>query len=485
MKRRVILDKIDRVKQGDPLRVLDLFSGCGGISLGFERAGFHVAGALDNDEAASKTHAANFHRNSEFHAAHARPKDITKTSPRNLLGSLGVAGSPPNSIDILVGGPPCQTYARIGRSKLRDLEKDSHAYLKDPRGSLYLSYLDYVKKLKPLAILIENVPDVLNYGGRNLSEEICESLNACGYTAAYSLMNAVHYGVPEMRERMFLIAYAKELALDKITFPSPTHYFELPHGYSTARRFALNGSADKEKRFFVSVPKPRQQLKRAVTAHMALSGLPRITAHLEYANQGKRSHRLIRYPQRRRQSEYESLMRNWPRFESKKGITDHWVRDLPRDYGIFEAMEPGDQYPEAKALARRMFLQAVEEAKLAGYRVSEHSQIYHTLSCHILPPYDAGKFPNKWRKMESDQPARTLMAHLGKDSYSHIHYDSSQARTISVREAARLQSFPDGFQFSGAMNAAFKQIGNAVPPLVSYALAKRMKRAIRQSCKNL
>lgn len=82
------------------------------------------------------------------------------------------------------------------------------------------------------------------------------------------------------------------------------------------------------------------------------------------------------------------------------------------------------------------------------------------------------KFPNKWRKMEADQPARTLMAHLGKDGYSHIHYDSSQSRTISVREAARLQSFPDGFVFQGPMNPAFRQIGNAVPPLMSKALAE-------------
>ena len=66
------------------------------------------------------------------------------------------------------------------------------------------------------------------------------------------------------------------------------------------------------------------------------------------------------------------------------------------------------------------------------------------------------------------------MAHLGKDSYSHIHYDNTQARTMSVREAARLQSFPDGFRFSGTMNPAFRQIGNAVPPLLAYAVASRL-----------
>jgi DNA (cytosine-5)-methyltransferase 1 len=81
--------------------------------------------------------------------------------------------------------------------------------------------------------------------------------------------------------------------------------------------------------------------------------------------------------------------------------------------------------------------------------------------------------------MWQDQPARTLMAHLGKDGYSHIHYDSDQARTISVREAARLQSFPDGFMFCGTMNPAFRQIGNAVPPLMARALARKIFEALK------
>ena len=76
------------------------------------------------------------------------------------------------------------------------------------------------------------------------------------------------------------------------------------------------------------------------------------------------------------------------------------------------------------------------------------------------------------------------MAHLGKDSYSHIHYDSKQARTISVREAARLQSFPDGFVLEGAMNQAFHQIGNAVPPLMAFALAKAMIKTLAQAGAN-
>ena len=104
---------------------------------------------------------------------------------------------------------------------------------------------------------------------------------------------------------------------------------------------------------------------------------------------------------------------------------------------------------------------------------------YDALFARMVPPYDVCKFPNRWWKLEPDQPVRTLMAHIGKDTYSHIHYDSGQARTISVREAARLQGFPDGFIFEGTMNPAFRQIGNAVPPLMAAAIAEVMLETLR------
>jgi DNA (cytosine-5)-methyltransferase 1 len=129
--------------------------------------------------------------------------------------------------------------------------------------------------------------------------------------------------------------------------------------------------------------------------------------------------------------------------------------------------------------AMNMLAERLAALRQQGTIIRNGSAEYERLKNAIVPPYDAGKFPNKWRKMWRDQPARTLMAHLGKDSYSHIHYDSEQARTISVREAARLQSFPDGFVFSGTMNPAFRQIGNAVPPLLAKALARTILHAIK------
>jgi DNA (cytosine-5)-methyltransferase 1 len=144
-------------------------------------------------------------------------------------------------------------------------------------------------------------------------------------------------------------------------------------------------------------------------------------------------------------------------------------------------MKPDDQYPEAARLAREMFSEKLAQLQQRDMAPAQGSFEFERLYRSIVPPYDDRKFPNKWRKLAQDRPSRTLMAHLGKDSYSHIHYDDTQARTISVREAARLQSFPDGFKFCGAMNAAFRQIGNAVPPLLALAIAKVILRTVRQA----
>lgn len=169
----------------------------------------------------------------------------------------------------------------------------------------------------------------------------------------------------------------------------------------------------------------------------------------------------------------------WPGFASPDTASAHVIRHLPRDWRIFGRMAAGDQYPQAREHAQALFDEALAERRSAGDTID--AEAYEALKADYIPPYDVGKFPNKWRKMEPDQPARTLMAHLGKDSYSHIHYDSAQARTISVREAARLQSFPDGFQFTGTMNPAFRQIGNAVPPLLASAVATRMLNTLLSS----
>ena len=121
---------------------------------------------------------------------------------------------------MIVGGPPCQAFARVGRPKLREIDDHPRAFLRDPRARLYLEWLHYVTTCNPLAVLMENVPDALNHGGQNVAEETCEVLEDKGYVCGYTLLNAAYYGVPQMRERLFLIGYRREIA-NGVTFPNP------------------------------------------------------------------------------------------------------------------------------------------------------------------------------------------------------------------------------------------------------------------------
>lgn len=478
--------KLERLQRGASPRVLDLFSGCGGISLGFQAAGFKIAGAVEIDPDAASSHALNFHSGipADAFKAYSRPWDITCTEPEELAAALRL-GRVADSVDVIVGGPPCQAFARVGRAKLREVDAHPEAFVRDPRGNLYLRYLHYVRAFRPVALLMENVPDVLNYGGHNIAEEITEVLDDMGYICRYTLLNAVHYGVPQMRERMFLVAFARGLH-PKVFFPAPTHFHELPRGYEGSRQVAMKTLNARQHSLlkagtsgFIQVQTPAGRTC-AVTAREALEDLPPITAHIEgkLKRGARRFDTLISYPARRVISEYAHRMREWKGFESPIGVMDHVIRYLPRDYAIFERMQAGDQYPEAHKLAVSMFKEQLAILRANGEKIVDGSPEYSRLYAEIVPPYDPGKFPNKWRKMEPDCPARTLMAHLGKDSYSHIHYDSRQKRTISVREAARLQSFPDGFRFHGTMNPAFRQIGNAVPPLMAKAIAEVMMQTL-------
>ncbi|NJA90142.1 DNA cytosine methyltransferase [Rhodocyclus tenuis] len=478
-----IHQKIARIKAGEKPRVLDLFAGCGGISLGFAAAGFTVSAAVEFDPDAAASHGLNFHTGDP---AHAKARDITKTKPDDLVHELDL-GPTAEAFDVLVGGPPCQAFARVGRPKLREIDEHEEAFKHDPRAHLYIDYLRYVEAFAPLAVLVENVPDALNHGGQNIAQEIAEVLESKGYVCRYTLLNAAFYGVPQMRERMILIAYHGDLS-DTVTFPDPTHWIDLPPGYEGTRSVALKFLDSKivdDAHSYVPAPKASPLLPPAITAEQALGDLPVIDARkLLKSGDLRRGARRFDTPlpyAKAPHTPFAKLMRTWPSFEAPPALMDHVIRYLPRDYSLFARMNPGDQYPQAYEHAREMFEQHLALLAKRGQLVKPSSKQYDEIKASIVPPYDIGKFPNKWRKMWRDQPARTLLAHLGKDSYSHIHYDSAQARTISVREAARLQSFPDGFRFSGTMNPAFRQIGNAVPPLLAKAIATHMMKTLRQT----
>ena len=482
---RIIQAKLSRLGTGAQPRVLDLFSGCGGLSLGFRAAGFEITAAIENNPTAVASYGANFHANDPRHAVH---RDIMSTTPGQLVRALKL-GRTAEAFDVVIGGPPCQAFARVGRSKLREIEAHPEAFRNDARAKLYTPYLKYVKSCRPLAILMENVPDVMNFGGHNVPEEVCEVLEDLGYACSYTLLNTAFYGVPQTRERMFLIAHRREVA-PSVSFPKPTHWVDLPRGYENSRRVALkvlsSGGMFAAVHHYMDPPEATNALRPAVTAEEAIDDLPEIDARAlvrtgVLRRGARRFDTLMPNDESRPVSEYVRSMKSWSGFEAGDGIYDHVIRYLPRDYPLFARMKEGDQYPEAHRLALKMFDEKLSQLARKGVCIKPASVDYEELKGSIVPPYDASKFPNKWRKIARDQPVRTIMAHLSKDGYSHIHYDNAQARTISVREAARLQSFPDGFVFAGAMNQSFQQIGNAVPPLMAKAIAAEIMKTIRAS----
>lgn len=477
---QAIAKKLARLRDNPTARprVLDLFAGCGGLSLGFKAAGYDIVGAVELDELAARSHAINFfkdHSQAEIEH-HAKSRDIVELDPEDLVADFGLA-APASAVDVIVGGPPCQAYARVGRAKLREIAEHPEAFKIDPRANLYLRYLHYIERLQPLALLMENVPDILNFGGHNIVQEMVETLDEMGYEAKYSLINSAHHGVPQMRDRVFMIAFHKSLKAT-IQFPRASHFCDLPAGYAGTRSVALklidlfNGGG------YVEPDLGNRRLPSAVTSSEAIGDLPSVMTHRtgELRRGARRFTEISHYrdiPMSKLPT-YARHMRTWAGFESKEGVFDHVLRYLPRDTDIFEAMQEGDEYPAAHRVANALF-----EAKAKKLRIKRDSAEWKRLHRSMVPPYDPSKFPNRWWKLRSNAPSRTLMAHLGKDTYSHIHYDSTQGRVITVREAARLQSFPDGFVFAGTMNPAFRQIGNAVPPLMARAMAEAMLLSIR------
>ncbi len=463
--------KLNRILSGSSPRVLELCSGCGGLALGLQEAGFELTGHIEADAAAAANYARNFQQTKPAAAFEwARPRNMEQMNIRKLVKELCLDSAPDKAFDVLAAGLPCQAYSRIGRSKLRSIAGIDEAYRIDSRAVLYKRFLTYVDACQPVAIVMENVPDILNFGGDNIAERICEQLNSRGYAAIYGLLNSVHFGVPQLRSRFFLMAIDRSLGLQP-SFPKPTHAYELPAGYHIPKDILRAHSH--ATRHLVQPEEQVNGLDEAVSTYAALSDLPYITEHFRdpAAMQKRRVTDALPYRKSKGLTSYQHKMRNWPSFATKARVTGNKVRVTPRDFEIFKRMSRGAEYPEALRKAEALFEERLEsEAR----RPRRNSAKWLRLKKNCVPPYNPKKFKGRWWKLKPDLPSRTLTAHMGKDTYSHIHWDSRQKRMISVREAARLQSFPDGFIFQGGMSSAFQQIGNAVPPLLGKAIADEL-----------
>ena len=439
-------------------KIIDLFSGCGGLSLGFEKAGFDIAAGIELMPEACQTVSYNLDFRYGREQTHICG-DITETDASIFKDRYGREGC------VVIGGPPCQAYSLAGRAKLRSLG-DDRINTKDARGYLYQDFLRFAYDLDARAVVMENVPESTNFGGENIPETVCTSLDNHGYDAFWTILNSADYGVPQLRERVFVLAVKKDEGVS-ISLPMPTHNCGEDYLTVNKKRFENYGKCP----HFAAPLSSEKAEKKWVTVGDAFSDLPVLfpTVDSDYRNVKLNEELDYRCDP---QNEYQRIMRTWYGMDSF-GSSANAFRNNRRDFAIFDRMKQGDDYIAASQIADELFEQ---EAKVFGYKPG--SQEYINLQKKMVPVYARDKFERKWRKLELNKPSHTLIAHLSKDTYSHIH--PVEPRGISVREAARIQSFPDDFFFDCSMGDAFKQIGNAVPPLLAYAIAQQVAVAFKE-----
>lgn len=379
-----------RVSDPDALVAIDLFCGAGGMTLGFENAGFVVAAGIDSDSVACQTHAANF-------LSKTKNIDIgTVTDPLSFVSrDLEIP-----RVDVVIGGPPCQGFSLAGRSKLRSLQAQDPEVQKeiDAKNALYKEFVAFVGALKPLLFVMENVPHLSSYGQGVIAEQISRDFEAVGYQVWEEVLDASHFGVPQVRRRLFYIGSR----VGRIWRPPLAAFRQKPRSLEDA------------------------------IGDLPVVPAPSLQEQLTYAP--------------RRVSGYQELMRSSVRPEDEGFIYDHVVRPIrDDDRVIFQMMKPGDKYKDVPEEYRR---------------------------------YTALSFEDKYYKLPWHLPCVTITAHMARDGYRYIHPE--QLRTLSVREAARIQSFPDSFRFVGHRSSRYRQIGNAVPPLLAEVIGRSLARALRR-----
>ncbi|UTR10189.1 DNA cytosine methyltransferase [Evansella sp. LMS18] len=435
--------------------VIDLFSGCGGLAYGFKMAGFDIAGGIDLNKHAAYTASYNLHWKYGEDREHYSG-DIKEINTDEFKKEIGKEGC------IVIGGPPCQAYSQAGRAKLRSLGEE-RIHTNDKRGFLFFDFINTALDLDAKAIIMENVPESVNFGGLNVPQRVCEILEENNYEARWTILNAADFGVPQIRERIFVIAIKKD-ELEDFTLPAPTHRPIVDKKTPGQKRIKTFLNCEN----FISPLVHEDKLPYWVTVGEALSDLPSIFPTSGSKYQLYPLNIQLNYKSDI-QNDYQKKMRKWEG-NVINSVSGHGFRKTLRDFPIFERMKPGDDYRDASVIAEEIFDEYCTSFSLNEFKNPEE---YKKVRKTIIPPYDRNKFYHKWRKLKPESQSHTLVAHLSTDTYSHIH--PWEPRGISVREAARLQSFPDGFIFNCSMGEAFKQIGNAVPPLMSYSIADRIK----------
>ncbi len=377
---------------------VDLFSGAGGLTLGLLNAGFKVLLASDISSACAATHRRN------LPSIPFQQEDVRAISGRDLLRRLGLSRS---ELDVLVGGPPCQGFSIIGQRLLHD-----------PRNALLREFVRIAGEIRPKVVVMENVHGLATLGKGILLNEIGSAFQELGYQAACAELLAAQYGVPQMRWRMFFIAWRTDFGARHAGFPWPTH------GNSGIGDLVPNRTvtAAEEAGF--------------LTLSDAIGDMPPVASGGEC--------RTYEGPPR---TNYQRAMRLYC---GPLELHNHYAPRLSAiNLRRIAALKPGEDWRD---LPREMLPGGMQRALR-----KDHTR--------------------RFRRMTWDGVPRSIITRF-RDPKSGEYIHPEQTRTISIREAARIQSFPDWFAFEGAYTDQYDQVGNAVPPLVAKAVGTEIRSAL-------
>lgn len=385
------------------MKVVDFFSGAGGLSCGLNMAGFTSILGSDIHPVYAKTYAKN-HPNTQVITS-----DIRELSEHDILKLTGLRSG---QLDLLAGGPPCQGFSI--NAPIRTLD--------DQRNHLFKEYLRIAEILKPKAILIENVPGLVSLSKGTVVKAIYHHLIHMGYTVAHRILFAGHYGVPQMRFRTVFIALRDG---GRIEFPEPTYNSKAVANFAGARDLCLQIH-----------PLFSQNLKDQTTVWDAISDLPELALGQAMAD--------VLYPVPP-QSEYQNIMR-----KGSKKVYNHACAKLGKTN-----LERLTHIPQGGSW--RDIPHDLLPAGLKRARRSDHTKRYG--------------------RLHPDELCSTILTKCDPHWGSFFH--PTQDRALSVREAARIQSFPDTYVFTGSLTEQFEQVGNAVPPLMAKAIGETIKKLIK------